>query len=311
MIREPIDILSQFPIRKTGPQKQAFRDAVTAYAGNLGYSCRIESQGSSVHNVVIGDPENAEFLITAHYDTPPRMLFPNFLTPCNLIAYIGYQFLVVAIFVLVAFAVGIPVWKLTDNGQIGYLAGYITYMGMLMLMMFGPGNPNNANDNTSGVVTVLETLRTMPENQRGKVCFVLFDLEERGLKGSQAYRKAHKDATERQMVLNLDCVGDGDEIVFFPGKKLCADREKMLRLCSCVGRFGPKTITICSKGFRFYPSDQRNFPYGVGIAAFRRSKLLGLYCSRIHTSRDTILDQTNVNILRAALTTYIGSTAAQ
>lgn len=311
MIREPIDVLSQFPVRKTKQQKQAFRDAVAEYAESLGYVCDIEKGGMGSRNVVIGDPEHAETLVTAHYDTPARMLFPNLITPCNLLTFIAYQIFMVGVFFAAAFAVGIPVWYLTHSGRAAFLAGYIVYFGLLFLMMYGPANPSNANDNTSGVVTVLETLRTMPENQREKVCFVLFDLEEAGLIGSASYRKKHKKASADQIVLNLDCVGDGDEIVFYPVKKLCQDRAKMLRLCGCVGRFGAKTITVCNKGFRVYPSDQKNFPYGVGIAAFRRKKGVGLYCAKIHTAKDTNLDQTNVNILRAALTSLISGTAAQ
>jgi len=187
------------------------------------------------------------------------------------------------------------------------LAMPVTFMafGLLLLMMFGPANRSNVNDNTSGVIAVLEMLRSLPEVNRDKVCFVLFDLEEAGLIGSSSYRKAHKKVTENQIVLNMDCVGEGDEIVFFPTKKLIKDREKMLDLCRCVGRFGDKSITVKHKGFRYYPSDQRNFPYGVGIAAFRRSKWAGLYCDKIHTAKDTVLDERNVNLLRAALTTCI------
>ena len=311
MLHEPMDVLAQFPVRKTRKQKQSFREAVTAYAESLGYPCKLEKGSFGSRNVVIGDPEEAEFLVTAHYDTPARMLFPNLITPCNLLTFIAYQIFMIGIFFAAAFAVGIPVWFLTESSRFAFLAGYIVYFGLLFLMMFGPANPSNANDNTSGVVTVLETPRSMPENQRAKVCFVLFDLEEAGLIGSSSYRKAHKEATDRQILLNLDCVGDGDEIVFFPVKKLCADHEKMLRLCGCVGRFGSKTIAVRNKGFRVYPSDQKNFPYGVGIAAFRRKKGVGLYCAKIHTAKDTTLDQTNVNILRAALTSYISGTAAQ
>ena len=54
-----------------------------------------------------------------------------------------------------------------------------------------------------------------------------------------------------------------------------------------------------------FPSDQRNFPLGFGIAAFQKSGKIGYYCDKIHTSKDTVLDQTNVNLLRAALTTLI------
>ena len=307
MLTSPMDVLTQFPIRKSKRQKQAFRDAVQAYAEYQGYDVRVEKGSFGSQNIVIGDPDHAKYLITAHYDTPAGMLIPNLITPCNPVTFIGWQLFVVALFFAAAFAAGIPVWLLTNNARLGFLVGCIVYFGALILMLFGPANKSNANDNTSGVVTVLETLRTLPENQRDKVCFVLFDLEEAGLIGSASHRKAHKAATENQIVLNLDCVGDGDEIVFFPVKKLCKDRAKMLSLCTCVGRFGKKTIAVCHKGFRTYPSDQKNFPYGVGIAAFRWKKHVGLYCARIHTARDTTLDETNVNILRAALTTYISS----
>lgn len=305
MLNNPMDIVKLFPVRKNKKQKQAFRDAAESYVRSLGYECRIEEGSFGSRNVVIGDPDNAKFLVTAHYDTPASIGIPNVITPCNPVAFILYQIFVIGIFFLAAFLVGLPVMLLTQNEAVTFLAAYAAYFGLLFVMMFGPANKSNVNDNTSGVVTVLEMMRSMPENQRDKVCFVLFDLEEAGLIGSSSYRKAHKKATENQIVLNLDCVGEGDEIVFFPMKKLAKDREKMLQLCKCVGRFGSKTITVKHRGFRYYPSDQKNFPYGVGIAALRRNKLVGLYCDKIHTAKDTVLDESNVNLLRAALTTYI------
>lgn len=306
MLTEPMDIRKFFPIRKNKTQKEAFRSAVQSYVTEHGYSCQIEKAGRGVHNVIIGDPENAKFLITAHYDTPAAMLFPNLITPCNPVTFILYQIFVVGLYLAVSFAVGLGVYFLTKNEIAGFWCGYLLYFGMLALMLFGPANKNNANDNTSGVVTLLETARSMPENLRPYVCFVLFDLEEAGLLGSAAYRKARKAVTENQIVLNLDCVGDGDEIVLFPTKKLKQDAAKMELLRAACGKFGGKTVTVREKGFSYYPSDQKNFPLGVGIAAFCRNKHVGLYCSHIHTQKDTVLDKTNVNILRAALTTVIG-----
>ena len=64
------------------------------------------------------------------------------------------------------------------------------------------------------------------------------------------------------------------------------------------------TYLVQEKGFFIYPSDQMMFPYGAGICALNKSKL-GLYLSRVHTPKDTVLDHSNVNILRAALTSYI------
>ena len=305
MLTTPMDVLHQFPIRKSKRQKQAFRDAAVSYCTGLGYETRVEQGKLGVHNIVIGDPAQAKYLITAHYDTPASIGIPNVLTPCNPVTFIGYQLFVVALFFLAAFVAGFVTAILTDNGTATLLACYVVYFGMLIQMMVGPANKSNANDNTSGVVTVLETLRTLPENQRHKVAFVLFDLEEAGLLGSAAYRKAHKAETENQIILNLDCVGDGNEIVLFPTKKLCKDKAAIRHLCTIVSRNGQKTIAVCNKGFRTYPSDQKNFPYGVGIAAFRRKKGVGLYCARIHTKKDTTLEETNVNLLRAALTTLI------
>lgn len=305
MLDNPMDVVKLFPVRKNKRQKQAFRDAVQGYAVSQGYECREEKGSFGSRNLVIGDPEQAEFLVTAHYDTPARMPVPNLITPCNFVTFLAYQLLVTGLMLGVVCLVGVGLWYLTQDENLSYWLAYLVLWLLIGLMIFGPANPSNANDNTSGVTTLLEILRTMPEIHRKKVCFVLFDLEEAGLIGSSSYRKAHKKATDRQIVLNMDCVGDGDEIIFFPGKKLCADREKMLRLCKCVGRFGNKTISVRHKGFRYYPSDQKNFPLGVGIAAFRRKKGVGLYCDKIHTPKDTVLDETNVNLLRAAISSYI------
>ena len=79
--------------------------------------------------------------------------------------------------------------------------------------------------------------------------------------------------------------------------------EKLAHLRTCCGSFGTRRILLREKGFSVYPSDQYQFPYGVGICALRGKRIL--YLSRIHTAKDTTLNPTNVNILRAALITLI------
>ncbi len=305
MINTPMDVLEQFPIRKTNAQKQAFREATVSYAREKGYAVAVESGKRGVQNIVIGDPNQAKYLVTAHYDTPSSIGLPNFITPNNPVTYFGIQFLLVGI--LLAISVGcawLAAWA-TGIEELMLPVWYVLYFGILVLMLMGPANRNNANDNTSGVVTVLEILSTIPDNLRDRVCFVLFDLEERGLVGSAAFRKAHKDTTEKQIVLNLDCVGDGDVIQLVPIKKAKKDGtllEQLEKICTTVG---DKELRLRAKGFTAGSSDHKNFPYGVGIMAFRYKKGIGLYCGRIHTWRDTILEQTNVNILRAALISLI------
>ncbi len=267
-----MDVLHRFPVRKSKHQKEVFRQAIIAYAEGMGYACMEEKGSFGVRNLVIGDPEAARYLVTAHYDTCARMLFPNFITPCNFGIYLAYQIALVGGIILVSGAVGALLGWLIPAIPVS-TAALIVYWILLISLIAGPANPSNANDNTSGVVTLLEMARTMPENQRSKVCFVLFDLEEMGLLGSSAYRKKHKKASDNQIVLNLDCVGDGDHLLMFPTKKLKRDKKKLTALYKACGYFGNKDILVHEKGFSYYPSDQKRFPYGVGIAALRKSKL--------------------------------------
>lgn len=311
MINQPIDVLRSFPVRKSKKQKQAFRDAVQSYLKTIGYESTVEKGSLGVRNIVIGNPESAQYLITAHYDTPAGMFFPNLITPCNFWTFLGYQFLIIIPMLLPALILGILLYIFAVEREIIARTCGLCLYAMAIMMLIGPANKNNANDNTSGVVSVLEIAKSLPEAYRSKVCFVLFDLEEAGLLGSSAYRNAHKKQSENQIVLNMDCVGDGNELVMFPTKKLKKDRAKMDLLRRICGKFGDKSIALCEKGFAYYPSDQNNFPYGVGIGAFRRNKHNILYYSRIHTRKDTVLEGTNVNILRAAIVSLITCSAAK
>ena len=315
MLTKPMDILEMFPVRKTKQQKQRFRDDLCSYISSLDYEVQVESGKWGCRNVVVGDPETAKYLLTAHYDTPSRSPYPNACAPCSR----GHRMLMAMPVILCAYLFGIAAGIITailTSSKIvtfGVIFGVIClFIGIaIMLIRMGPANPNNVNDNSSGVITLLEIMRSMPENQRAKVCFVFFDLEEAGLVGSSSYRKKHKDATSRQLILNLDCVGDGDQLMMIPTKKLRNDRKKLTSLYKACGYFGTKSLTVCEKKTAVLMSDHMRFPYGVGIAAFEEHKRFGPYFTRIHTPKDTILEETNVNILRAALTSFICRDAAQ
>lgn len=308
MLITPMDVLTQFPVRKSRQQKHAFRNAVAEYVRPLGYEAKEEACRCGGRNLVMGDPEKADILITAHYDTCARLPFPNFSTPCSFFWFMGFQLLLTLGFFLIFLAVTNGAILLLGDHRLSAFLGVLCLEAVVLLMLIGPANPSNANDNTSGVVTVLEILRTLDPGLRDRVCFVLFDLEEAGLIGSAAYRKAHKKATNRQLVLNIDCVGEGDELLMFPTKRLKKDAGAMAPLYGVCGYWGKKSLLVRDKGFSFYPSDQMSFPRGIGIAALKRNKKL-LYLDRIHTVRDTCLDQTNINILRSALTSYVTKSA--
>lgn len=81
MLTEPMDVLEQFPVRKSKRQKKAFRNEVQAYLEGLGYECTEEKGSLGGRNLIIGDPENAKYLVTAHYDTCAHMIIPNLSRP--------------------------------------------------------------------------------------------------------------------------------------------------------------------------------------------------------------------------------------
>ena len=89
MLETPMDVLYQFPVRKTGKQKAAFRVALQSYAQSMGYSYREEKGRFGSRNLILGNPESASYLITAHYDTCVALPFPNLITPCNLFLFCG------------------------------------------------------------------------------------------------------------------------------------------------------------------------------------------------------------------------------
>lgn len=294
---QPMDVLAMFPVRKSRRQKAVFRKAVRSYCEELGYSVSVESGSFGVKNVVIGDPDQARYLITAHYDTCAWLPFPNLITPCNFLLFFAYQFLLTAFLIVPAAAVSAAVALAVNAPELIGLIAYALLLLELALMLFGPANRHNANDNTSGVVALLTVLRDLPVGERDQVCFVLFDLEESGLLGSSSYRSKHRKATSRQFLFNLDCVGEGNEILLFPTKKLKKEQSR-IEACRarCTGS-NEKTFCIRDRGFAVFPSDQANFPYGFGIAALCRSKWAGLYLGKIHTNRDRILDEKNVALI--------------
>lgn len=85
---EPIakTLLERFQVRKNARQKADFYNWLETLCKENGTSCRVESGGLlNSRNIVFGDPDTAEILLTAHYDTCARMPFPNLLFPRNIL----------------------------------------------------------------------------------------------------------------------------------------------------------------------------------------------------------------------------------
>ena len=82
-------ILEEYQIRKSAKQKEDFWCFLLDELRGMGYEAKIE--GKSSKNIVVGDPETAKVIYTAHYDTCPVLPIPNFITPRNFVWYLLYQ----------------------------------------------------------------------------------------------------------------------------------------------------------------------------------------------------------------------------
>ena len=285
-------IFESFEVRKSRKQKDAFIDWVTPVAEAQGYEVSIDKGALGVKNIVIGSPKDAKVVFTAHYDTCAALPFPNFITPKSVLIFMLYQLLIVV--GIMALGIAVEVLFILLNVPYAHLALSAVMLTACALILVGPANKHTANDNTSGVTAVIDIMRVMPEELRGKAAFILFDLEEAGLLGSSHYRSAHKSEIKDKLMVNFDCVSDGKNILFVVKKGARPFAPALRAAFPSEGEF---VVEVAEKG-AIYPSDQASFPRGVGVASLKRSKFLGLlYMDRIHTKRDTVYESENIEYL--------------
>ncbi|MBR2942968.1 MAG: M28 family peptidase [Clostridia bacterium] len=304
------ELLGRFEVRKTVKQKAAFAQWACDYAAQLGYRTDTERSGKLVdtRNIVFGDLSKARTLITAHYDTCARLPFPNFMTPqCWPVIILTQLLLPVILFLAIGFCVGFGARMLVNmlgvSKGAGLLAtlliGYAALGGIIWLMLFGPANPHTANDNTSGVAAVLLLLHAFVG--REDVAFVLFDNEEKGLLGASAFVKARPALQKRTFVVNLDCISDGDTLLYAgskAGMKSDAAKRILKALEEIAPGYGKRTEHGASPG-TLYPSDQMVFKRGTAFAALKGRRIL--YLDRIHTAKDIVFEDDNLLCIAEAI----------
>ena len=107
MTEQSKKVLDGMQVRKSKKQKAAFRAWLCGELEQAGYAPCVE-EGFAARNVVVGDPDKAQVLLTAHYDTQAVLPVPNLITPRNLFFFVLYQALIVLpLFLVVAAAEGL------------------------------------------------------------------------------------------------------------------------------------------------------------------------------------------------------------
>ncbi len=298
------EVLENYQVRKTKKQKQRFINLLKERLSNV-----TVEEGGMLHNrnIVVGSVKKAKVIIGAHYDTAAVLLLPNFVMPKNILISILYSIiLVVALSLPYIFVTGILCLLLKnifDNVDIIVTILEILYFVYLIgIVCIGIPNKHTANDNTSGVITLIELINDLPPELKDKVAFVFFDNEENGLFGSGFFAKKHKAELKNKLVINIDCVSDGNHFMLVESK--LAEEKYHQQVMHTFKGTGNKVIHIERASKTYYPSDQLNFSTSLAITALNKNKL-GLYLSRIHTQRDIIFNKSNIDYLRTTLVDFI------
>ncbi len=294
------EILEKYQVRKTRKQKTAFIEFMRAHFPNL----RVEEDALGYsRNIVIGNPDTAKAVFGAHYDTCAVMPIPNFIMPKSTLISVLYACVLVIPMIIIAWLVGEAAELVFNDEGMTSFCWLATYWVLLFLLIAGPANKHTVNDNTSGVITLVELMNAMTEEERAQSCFVFFDNEEKGLFGSSAFAKEHKAVMKEKLLINFDCVSDGDDIMLILNKRAHPEYAEMMK--EAFGGVEDKTVLVESEKGIHYPSDQKNFRKNIGAAAFKRGKL-GLYMDRIHTPRDTVMDERNIEVLVFGIKKFFG-----
>ena len=295
-------IFDTYQVRKTKTQKLAFSALLQEHIPELW----VQEKGfPKSRNLVIGDPQKAKVILSAHYDTCSRLPFPNFITPKAPLLSIVFGLLVILPYLALAILISYLAGMFIYNPHLTYCISLGVYFLFIFLLLSGPANKHTANDNTSGVITLLEIYNSLSSEQRSQVCFVFFDNEEQGLLGSSQFRRVYKTAIKDKLLINFDCVSDGNYLLFGITKK--ANQKYRVPLARNFPSTQKKTVMLENLKRLYYPSDQAGFPLGIAVAALNRKKFIGYYMGRIHTKRDTIFDETNIAYLAEHTVQFIKS----
>ena len=290
----------KYPIRRSKKQKEEFIKYVKEEVSE--YSVDVETLEKEHNNILIGDVENAKVVFTAHYDTPATSIVPNLMLTKNKVLGLIYAF---SYPILLAFAsLGIAYliyWMFNLLYAVFALMYIVLYLGSFYLLTRCFPNKNNYNDNTSGVAAILSLIE---KNKNNHIAFILFDNEEKGLLGSKAFQKKHKAIMKDKLVINLDCVGNGNNIIVIYKEKVIDNA-----LFNCL-KDHLKSNELYNVEFINYKnalgnSDHKSFDLGIGVVATKKSKRGIYYTSRIHTNRDIEVSRDNIYFLNEEISKFI------
>ena len=250
--------------------------------------------------------ERPAVIFTAHYDTPTIMpfwvsFFFKFIGHTRQIS--GGILLILLLYMPLILT---PFLAINSSSLLFFVNIFYLILALSLFTILIP-NPNNREDNTSGVIGLLalaDWLQDKPDLKE-RVQFVFFDNEELGLLGSNGL-KAHWDKQgfpyQEAAVINLDCITRGRiPLIVHHGNDTIANQ-----VLPHLQKHLPQTILFkllhlpLSDNYTFRKSGAIDISY-----ADPSSIPGGYYIPKIHTPADNDFSAERLAPLINALTDYI------
>ena len=294
------EIFNNYQVRRSKKQKANFREYVKKICESNNYEYNEEKGDFGARNIIIGNVDTAKVIYTAHYDTQSMLPIPYIHMPkkpllsllLQVLMFLGLFTILLTINKLICLLLNFCGVNDSIVNIVYHTLDICIWLWLICFPFFGITNKHTANDNTSGVTTLIDIMTSLPVENRQNVAFVFFDLEELGLWGSRGFANKHKNVKENTLVINFDCVSNGKKILFVVSKK-ASNHLNLLK-----ESFLPTSnieVEFISKGVH-YPSDQKHFKQGIGVAALLKKGKIE-YLSKIHSSKDTIYEEENIEYL--------------
>lgn len=265
---------SKFIKRRKISDKKLFLDFAEKYFSDYGYNMIKDSEKKNI-NIYSDNIKGAKYIFTAHYDTPTTSIIMNI---CNGLAPLLGNFSIIPITLIAIFIILVK----SNLNDIFSSFFYILIIIMCLEYLLKRENKNNMNDNTSGLISLFILASTSFNKD---IAFILFDNEEKGLKGSKQFSRESielidKDAT----IINLDCVASGTDWCIYSNEEVL--QSKLLKILK--GEKIRKGILTGSDHKPFIKKrDNQNHRNTIYISKKYKSKIGGYYHKNIHTNLDT------------------------
>lgn len=285
-------IIDTYMVRFLDKEKQEFINYIVPQLNRIGYDTRIQTtkKGKRVSkNIIAGDIENAHVVFTAHYDTGRKNIFFNRIYPTSFVRTLIIR-LIPVFMALFLFAVAFK--------SSGFIAGLVVLLILLGLIVVGSANipnKNNANCNTSGVITLYEIADRISPVYKDKAAFVFLDNAEQGFLGARAFSKEYSEICERKLIINLDCVGDGNDIAFSYNEETIEKAEEIAGFYK--NDYPNKRVGVIMLDTNVFRSDYKAFRQWINVTAFRRSTSGILYLDNTKSEDDKNLDEDNISVI--------------